>query len=96
MKLLFVTRYSMPSIRMTPFSRARNCSTDNESFSRSFGRTAFSFPTLLSQRIRRSGISNRLRTFWGNTRVMQRPALPVCKAIKKRLYASSGAASLMR
>ena len=96
MKLLFVTRYSIASRRMTPLSRVRNCSTASDSFSRSFGRTESSLPTLLNQRIGRSEPPRRSRTFCGKIRVIAIPGFPAFWAIWKSRYASSGAASSTR
>src|SRR5207245_11123359 len=77
-------------------SRTRNCSADRESFSRSFGRTESSLPTLLSQTTGRSEQRNRSRTVAGKSRVITIPFLPARWAIKNKRYASSGVDSFTR
>ena len=54
-----------------------NCSRERESFSRSFGRTVSSFPTLLNQRIGTPERLNCSRTLSGKVRVTQNPFSPL-------------------
>src|SRR2546428_5166005 len=73
-----------------------NCSRDRESFSRSFGRTVSSFPTLLSQRVGTPGSPYCSRTFSGYVRVMQKPFTPPEIARRNSWYDVAGVSSFTR
>src|SRR3989475_10460422 len=73
-----------------------NCSRDSESFSRSFGRTVSSFPTLLSQRIGTPESPDSPRIFSGHVRVMQTPCTPPASVRRNRWYDIAGVSSFAR
>src|SRR2546426_6683259 len=73
-----------------------NCSRDRDSFSRSFGRTVSSFPTLLSQRVGTPGSPYCSRTFSGYVRVMQKPFTPPEIARRNSWYDVAGVSSFTR
>src|SRR6267143_4322272 len=73
-----------------------NRSRDRESFSRSFGRTVSSFPTLLSQRVGTPGSPYCSLTFSGYVRVMQKPFTPPEIARRNSWYDVAGVSSFTR
>src|SRR3989475_9179219 len=73
-----------------------NCSRDSESFSRSFGRTVSSFPTLLSQRIGTPESPYCSRIFSGYVRVMQKPFTPPASVRRNSWYDIAGVSSFAR
>src|SRR2546422_8536944 len=73
-----------------------NCSRDRESFSRSFGRTVSSFPTLLSQRIGTPGSPYCSRIFSGYVRVMQNPFTAPASVRRNSWYDIAGVSSFTR
>src|SRR5438445_3938703 len=73
-----------------------NCSRDKESFSRSFGRTVSSFPTLLSQRIGTPGRPYCSRIFSGYVRVMQNPFTAPSIVRRNSWYDIAGVSSFTR
>src|SRR5467141_1147999 len=73
-----------------------NCSRDRDSFSRCFGRTVSSFPTLLSQRVGTPGSPYCSLTFSGYVRVMQKPFTPPEIARRNSWYDVAGVSSFTR